>query len=94
MTMSRTTRRIWPQHQTSIEENATMTAEQASASEMLRLIQAEYLEIPGLHLTKPQVQRLWGLDSYACDAMLDALVAVRFLRRNHRDAYVLVDSNR
>lgn len=71
-----------------------MTAEQASVSEMLRLIQAEYLEIPGLHLTKPQVQRLWGLDPLMCDAMLDALVAARFLRRNHRDAYVLVDSNR
>jgi hypothetical protein len=40
------------------------------------------------------VQRLWGLDRHMCDAMLDALVAARFLRRNHRDAYVLFDSNR
>jgi hypothetical protein len=71
-----------------------MTAEQATVTELLRLIQAEYLEIPGLHLTKPQVQRLWGLDPHTCDAMLDALLAARFLRRNHRDAYVLASSDR
>jgi hypothetical protein len=55
----------------------------------LQLVQAEYREMPGLHLTKPQVRRLWGLDNVTCDALLDALEATRFLRRTSRDGYVL-----
>lgn len=64
-----------------------------SVNELLRVVQAEYLEIPGLHLTKPQAQRLWGLDPFTCDALLDALVAARFLRCTHRGAYVLAGSS-
>jgi hypothetical protein len=45
-----------------------MMPEQTSATQLLRVIQAEYLEIPGLHLTQPQVQRLWSLDAHTCDA--------------------------
>ena len=66
-----------------------MTAEQSTATDWLRLIQAEYLEMPGLHLTKHQVQRLWGLESSLCDALLDALVASEFLNQTPRGAYVL-----
>jgi hypothetical protein len=66
-----------------------MTAEQSAAHNWMRLIQAEYLEMPGLHLTKAQVQRLWSLDSPMCDTLLDALVAAEFLRKTHREAYVL-----
>jgi hypothetical protein len=55
----------------------------------LRLIRAEYLEMPGLHLTKPQVQRLWRLDPHVCDTLLDRLVTARFLRQTARGAYVL-----
>ena len=62
-------------------------------TEMLRVVQAEYLEMPGLHLTKPQAQRLWGLNPITCDALLDALVAAQFLRCNHRGAYVLAGSS-
>jgi hypothetical protein len=60
--------------------------------ELLRVVQAEYLEIPGLHLTKPQARRLWGLDPYMCDALLDTLVAAQFLRCTPRGAYVLAGS--
>ncbi len=66
-----------------------MTAEQSTVNDWLRLIQAEYLEIPGLNLTRPQVQRLWGLDASTCDVLLDALVATHFLRRTLREGYVL-----
>ena len=55
----------------------------------LQLVQAEYREMPGLHLTKPQVRRLWGLDPVTCDALLDALETTRFLRRTSRNGYVL-----
>jgi hypothetical protein len=52
----------------------------------LQLIRAEYTEVPGLHLTKPQVQNLWALDPWVCDALLHALVDVGFLRRTSDDA--------
>jgi hypothetical protein len=58
----------------------------------LRIIRAEYCEIPGLHLTKPQVQRLWGLDTATCDELLEVLVDVRFLKRTDKGAYARVDA--
>jgi hypothetical protein len=70
-----------------------MTAEESRVAEWLRLIQAEYLEIPGLRLTKPQVERLWGLDPDLCDALLDELLATGFLKRTPKDAYVLGSAN-
>jgi hypothetical protein len=72
----------------------TMTPEQSAMHDWLRLIQAEYLEMPGLHLTKPQVQRLWRLDSRICDSLLDALVAAEFLKKTPREAYVLASLER
>src|SRR4029079_17659823 len=36
---------------------------ESSIADWLTLVQAEYREIPGLRLTKPQVQRLWNLDA-------------------------------
>jgi hypothetical protein len=57
-------------------------------AEWVQLIRAEYAEVPGLHLTKPQVQELWALDPWVCDALLDALVDAGFLRRTRDDAYV------
>jgi hypothetical protein len=69
-----------------------MTDEQSTIHDWLRLIQAEYLEMPGLHLTKPQVRRLWRLEAHTCDALLDALVASEFLKKTQRDAYVLTSN--
>ena len=68
--------------------------EQTRTTDLLRVIQAEYLEMPGLHLTEPQAQRLWGIDPSTCSALLDKLVAAQFLRRNDRDAYVLSSATR
>lgn len=61
--------------------------------EWLNRIRAEYLEIPGLRLTKRQVQRFWGLDAATCDTLLDALEDARFLRRTRDDMYVRADNN-
>jgi hypothetical protein len=69
-----------------------MTAEHRTVHDWLRLIQAEYLEMPGLHLTKPQVRRLWSLEPQMCDALLDSLVATDFLKKTQRDAYVLAQT--
>lgn len=66
----------------------TNTIEQA---EWLRLIQAEYREIPGLKLTMPQAQRLWGLDGEKCEALFDLLISSRFLCKTSAQAFVLAD---
>lgn len=68
-----------------------MLAANAHITEWLQLIRAEYLEIPGLRLTKPEMQRLWGLDDVTAEALLSALMDVKFLRRTHRNAYVRAD---
>jgi hypothetical protein len=70
---------------------AEMIAARTTAGDWISIIRSEYLEIPGLHLTKKQVQRLWGLDAVMCDALLEELVDVRFLRRTHAGAYVRAD---
>jgi hypothetical protein len=66
-----------------------MTDEQKMAHDWLCLIQAEYLEMPDLHLTKPQIQRLWRLEARMCDVLVDALVSAEFLRKTDRETYVL-----
>jgi hypothetical protein len=58
----------------------------------LARVRAEYLEIPGLSLTKPQVQRFWGLDPETCDAVLTALEHAKFLRRTRDHMYVRAEA--
>ena len=65
-----------------------MSRAETHVEDWLMLIRAEYLEIPGLSLTKPQVERLWGLDAVTSEALLAALVDVKFLRRTVGDSYV------
>ena len=68
--------------------------QQPRISHMCELITAEYLEMPGLSLTKPQMQRLWSLEAVICDALVDALVTARVLRRTTTGTYVSVRSGR
>ena len=35
----------------------------------VRLIQSEFSEMPGLHLSKRQAQRMWNLDSRSADVI-------------------------
>jgi hypothetical protein len=53
------------------------------------LIQTEYREMPGLHLTKPQIRRMWSLDITTCEAVLDVLEREKVLRRTPEQVYVL-----
>jgi DNA-binding IclR family transcriptional regulator len=66
-----------------------MTVDRRSSVDWVHVIQAEYLEMPGLQLTMAQVRRLWGLEDQACRRILEQLVATGFLRRTARDLYVL-----
>ena len=59
--------------------------------EVLRRVQGEFLEMPGLRLTEPQARRLWGLDSVSCSALLDALVDAKFLFRTRDGAFMRVE---
>jgi hypothetical protein len=70
-----------------------MTGDERRVCDWLRLIHAEYREMPGLHLTRPQVQRLWSLEPHTCDVVLDALVAKQILRKTPRDGYVLASTS-
>ncbi len=65
--------------------------EQLAIAEAAQRVQGEYREMPGLSLTPQQARRLWGLDEFACAAILDALVDVRFLRRTAKGSYVRCD---
>jgi hypothetical protein len=55
-------------------------------------VRAEYLEMPGLSLTRPQIRRLWRLNEALCDAVVGTLVASHFLRLRPDHTYAL-DSN-
>jgi hypothetical protein len=66
-----------------------MAGESNTIPKLIQLIKSEYHEVPGLNLTKPQMQRLWGFDADMCDALVDALVASRVLRPSQRGTYVL-----
>jgi hypothetical protein len=69
-----------------------MTPEQNRATdEVLRRVQGEFLEMPGLRLTEPQARRLWGLDAASCDALLGALVDAKFLFRTRDGAFMRVE---
>ena len=58
----------------------------------LNRIQAEYREMPGLSLTQPQMQRLWGVEAHLCEALIDSLVSARVLRRTANGHFVAYDS--
>jgi hypothetical protein len=62
--------------------------------EVLQRIQGEYVEMPGLRLTAAQAQRLWGLERDICDALLGALVDVKFLALTRDGAFVRMDGAR
>jgi len=66
-----------------------MTPEpQRYAEDVLRRVQSEFLEMPGLRLTEAQARRLWGLDAAVCAALLDALVEAKFLFRTQDGAFM------
>jgi hypothetical protein len=67
---------------------ATPVANQSN-QRLIRQVRAEFLEMPGLCLTRAQAQRLWSLDPPTCEALLNSLIDSRFLRRTARGLFVL-----
>ena len=60
-----------------------------SSAELLARIRAEYLEMPGLRLTAPQAQRLFGLDAETWEGVLTALLDARFLSRTQTGLFAM-----
>jgi hypothetical protein len=60
--------------------------------DVLRRVQGEFMEMPGLRLTEAQARRLWGLDEASCDALLRTLVDAKFLFRTPNGAFMRVDT--
>jgi hypothetical protein len=70
----------------SVQNNPT-----SKLDDILRRIQGEFLEMPGMRLTDAQARRLWGLDAATCAALLDALVAAKFLFRTRDGAVMRIE---
>jgi hypothetical protein len=62
-----------------------------ATEDVLRRVQGEFLEMPGLRLTEAQARRLWGLDASSCSALLGALVDANFLFRTRDGAFMRVE---
>jgi hypothetical protein len=62
-----------------------------TTDEVLRRVQGEFLEMPGLRLTEAQARRLWGLDAASCGALLGALVDAQFLFRTRDGAFMRLE---
>ena len=60
---------------------------------LVEIVRGEYLEMPGLRLTKKQAQRLWAIDADTCDALLNKLERASFLRRTRDGEYILASPN-
>jgi DNA-binding MarR family transcriptional regulator len=63
---------------------------EAHVQEWVRRVRAEYVEMPGMTLTRRQISRLWLLDPSLCDAVVDSLVRSGFLHRRPDDTYARV----
>jgi hypothetical protein len=57
-------------------------------ADLLARVRMEYLEMPGLTLTRHQARRLWNLDLILCEAILAALVSERFLSESNNGTYL------
>ena len=61
------------------------------ANDLLRRIQGEFLEMPGLRLTEPQARRLWNLDALSCSTVVSVLLDAGFLFKTSDGSLMRVD---
>ncbi|PWT84464.1 MAG: hypothetical protein C5B57_04775 [Blastocatellia bacterium] len=67
-----------------------MSVTEATLTNWIDRVRSEYVEMPGLALTRWQMRRLWRFDGFVCDAVVDALVKSGFLRERQDRAFVRV----
>jgi len=68
-----------------------MPPRNSATDDVLRRVQGEFLEMPGLRLTAPQARRLWNLDQQSCESLLGALVEQNFLFKTRDGAFMRTD---
>ena len=73
------------------ERRLPLSSQPRAVATILRRIQSEYREMPGLKLTEAQAQRLWGIDGRTCRLVLTTLLEQRFLTRTPGGTYVRGD---
>jgi hypothetical protein len=66
-----------------------MVSKQPRVERFIEMVRTEYRDLPGLHLTRPQMRRFLDVDVRTCDVVLEALERQKFLKRTPEDAYVL-----
>jgi hypothetical protein len=59
-----------------------------SEREWTQIVRGEFLQIPGLRLTRDQIQQFWGMSSETCAMVLETLLSQRFLQLTSDDHYV------
>jgi len=64
-----------------------MLAIELTVNDWVQMVKAEYAEMPGLLLTRVQMQRLWGLDAPTLDTVLSRLVRSGYLVRRSSGNY-------
>jgi hypothetical protein len=69
------------------DADVSCALDKADVGDVIQMVKAEYLEMPGLCLTLAQAQRLWNLDRDTCAAVLERLVESRFLWRTGAGIY-------
>jgi hypothetical protein len=65
----------------------SMATIDSQLQDWLRMIRAEFEEMPDLQLTQTEAEKLWGLEPLLAEALLGALVSAGFLRLTRRGAY-------
>lgn len=68
-----------------------MPPQNPAVDDVLRRVQGEFLEMPGLRLTEPQARRLWNLDQQSCELLLGVLVEEHFLFKTRDGAFMRAD---
>jgi hypothetical protein len=70
------------------ERRIPLSSQSEAVATLLRRIQSEYREMPGLKLTEAQARRLWDIDGRTCRLVLRTLLEDRFLKRTPSGTYI------
>jgi hypothetical protein len=68
--------------------HAAVSTRAEATRELARRVRADYEEMPGLSVTLAQGQRLWSADVRDCEAVVESLVAMRYLRVTTQGRYI------
>jgi DNA-binding IclR family transcriptional regulator len=70
-----------------VDARDSCALDKVDVGDLVQMVKAEYLEMPGLSLTLAQAQRLWNLDRATCVGALGQLVESGFLWRTEAGIY-------